>query len=107
MLHQLQQIYILHSITIKKDTFFFVTTTEEIAQDIKQICCGTNVSIPDVDTTFNLCNMWLVDTCYHNKRIINPETRNNSIFLGPTLFHFSKDDKIFSRLALELLNNRS
>ena len=36
--------------------------------------------------------------------MINPETGNNPIFLGPTLFHFTMDDKTFSRLALELLD---
>ena len=46
--------------------------------------------------------MWVPDTCYHNKRVINPETVNNPIFLGPTLFHFTKNDKKFSRLAHEL-----
>ena len=35
ILHQLQEIDIVHSITIKKDPFFFITTTEEIAQYIK------------------------------------------------------------------------
>ena len=42
--------------------------------------------------------------CYHNKTIINPETGSNFIFLGPTLFHFTKDNKTFSGLALELLD---
>ena len=104
ILHQLREIDIVHSITIKKDPFFFITTTEEIAQYIKQFCCGTNASVLGVDTNFNLCNMWLTDTCYHNKRVTNPETGNYPIFLGPTLFHFTKDDKTFSRLALELLD---
>ena len=48
--------------------------------------------------------MWVTDTWYDNKRIINPETGNNPIFLGPTLFHFTKTDKTFSILALELLD---
>ena len=51
----------MHSITCKKDAFFFITTTEEIAQDIKQLCCGANASVLGVDTTFNLCNMWVTD----------------------------------------------
>ena len=33
MLHQLREIDIVHSVTIKKDAFFFITMTEEIAQD--------------------------------------------------------------------------
>ena len=51
MLHQLQEIDIVHSITIEKDAFFFIATTEEIAQDIKQFCCGTNSSVLGVDIT--------------------------------------------------------
>ena len=47
----------MHSITSKKDAFFFITTTE----DIKQLCCGANASVLGVDTTFNLCNMWVTD----------------------------------------------
>ena len=57
-----------------------------------------------MNTIFNLCNVWVTDTCYHNKRIVNLETGNNSILLGPTLFHFTKDDKTFLRLALERLD---
>ena len=106
MLHQLWEIDKVHSIIIKKE-FFFIITTEETAQDIKQFCCGTNAFVLGVDTTFNLCNMCLTDTCYHNRIIINLKTGNNPNFLGPTLFHFTKDDKTFSRLALELLDNES
>ena len=103
MLHQLWDIDIVHSITIKKDAFCFITTTEEIAQDIKQFCCGTNASVLGMDTTFNLYNMEVTVTFYHNKRIINLEKGNKLMFLGLTLSHFTKDDKTFSRLGLELL----
>ena len=78
----------MHSITSKKDAFFFITTTEEIAQDIKQLCCGANASVLGVDTTFNLCNMWVT-----RNRKYNPN------LLVHTLFYFTKDDKTFSRLG--------
>ena len=90
MLHQLREIDIVHSINVKKDPLSCITTTEEIAQDIKQFCCGTNVWL---DTTINLHNIWVTDTCYHDKRVINPETGHKPILLGPTLFHMTKDDK--------------
>ena len=44
--------------------------------------------------------MWVTDTCYHNKRNKKQKTGNNPLFLGPTLFYFTKDDKTFSRLGL-------
>ena len=59
MHHPFREIDIVHLITITKDAFFLKTTTGEIAQDIKQFCCGTNASVLGVDTTFNLCNMWI------------------------------------------------
>ena len=80
MLHQFRETNIVHSITIKKDAFFFVTTTEEIAQGIKQFCFGANASVLGVDATFNLHNMWVTNACYYNERISNPETGNNHIF---------------------------
>ena len=43
MLHQLREIDIVHSINVKKDPLSCITMTEEIAQDIKQFCCGANV----------------------------------------------------------------
>ena len=48
--------------------------------------------------------MWVTDTCYPSKRIIIPDTQNNPIFLGPTLFCFTKDVKIILILELELLD---
>ena len=57
MHHPFREIDIVHLISIKKDAFFLITTTGEIAQDIKQFCCGANASVLGVDTTFNLCNM--------------------------------------------------
>ena len=69
MLHQLREIEIAHSITIKNDEFFFIITTEEIAQDIKQFCCGANASDLGVDTTFNLCNMWVTNSVIITKEL--------------------------------------
>ena len=87
MLHHLREIDIVHPVTIKKDAFFFLTTT-----------------VFGVDTTFDLCNLWATDTCCHNKRMVNLETGNNLMFLGPNLFHFTMNDKTFSRIARELLD---
>ena len=75
-----------------------------MVNDIKQFCCGNNASVLGIDTTFNLCDMWVTDTCYRNQRLTNPENGQHPIFLGPTLFHFTKDEQTFSRLALEMVD---
>ena len=64
ILHQHREIDIVHSTTVKKDVFFFITTTEKVAQGIKQFFCGANASISGVDTSFNLCNMWVISYKY-------------------------------------------
>ena len=63
-----------------------------------------NASVLGIDTTFNLCDMWLTDTCYRNKRLINPRTNAHPVFLGPILIHFTKEEETFLRFALELLS---
>ena len=50
--------------------------------NIKQFCCGVNAFSFGVDMTFILCDKWLTDTCYRNKRVINSETRTHPIFPG-------------------------
>ena len=49
--------------------------------------------------------MWVTDSCYRNKRIIGNCSGQHPVFLGPVLFHFTKDDQSFTRLALELEAN--
>ena len=56
-----------------------------------------------IDTTFNLCDLWVTDTCYKNKCLVNNKTGNHPAFLGPLLFHFTKDDTTFTRFAMEII----
>ena len=44
-----------------------------------------------IDTTFNLCDLWLTDTSYKNKRILNEANGNNPVFFGPSMLHFTKE----------------
>ena len=46
--------------------------------------------------------MWVTDSSYRNKRIVGNVSRDYPVFLGPALFHFTKDEKTFTRFALEL-----
>ena len=72
--------------------------------DIKRFCCeGSNPSVLPIDTTFNLCDLWITGTSYQNKRLINRESGKNPIFVGPIMFNFTKDEGALSRFVLELL----
>ena len=104
LLQQLHEIDLVRTITVKRNSVLFILMTDEMVNDIKQFCCGNNASVLGIDTTFNLCDMWVTDTCYRNQRLTNPENGQHPIFLGPTLFHFTKDEQTFSRLALEMVD---
>ena len=49
--------------------------------------------------------MWITDTSYRNKRIISVRSRNHPVNIGPTMFHFSKDDETFRRFCAEILSS--
>ena len=54
------------------------------------------------DATYNLCDMWVTDSCYRNKRLISSTLGVHPIYLGPTLLHFTKDTQTFTQFALEI-----
>ena len=64
------------------------------------LCCSSK-GVLSVDTTFNLCDSWVTDTCYYNKWLVNSDG-HNPVFSGPTLIHFQKDSSIFGRFLLEM-----
>jgi len=69
--------------------------------DVSSFCCDRN-GVLSIDTTFNLCESWLTDTCYHNIRLETAEGKH-PIFLGPAIIHFQKDSFIFRRFASEMI----
>ena len=46
--------------------------------------------------------MWVTDSCYRNQRIVNNTTGKHPVYLGPSIFHFTKDVNIFKRFGLEI-----
>ena len=74
--------------------------------DIKDFCCqAVEPVVLAVDTTFNLCILWITDITYRNKRILNASNGNHPVHLGPIMLHFTKGDATFSGFALELLSS--
>ena len=51
--------------------------------------------------------MWITDTSYRNKRLLNSGRRKHPVFLGPMIIHFAKDENTFMRFALEILASNS
>ena len=94
----------IESIVIKEKIYYFFMCSPRQIEDIVQLCCReTESSVLGIDTTFNLCNLWVTDSCYKNDRIVHNVTGNHPAFLGPLLFHFTKDESTFTRFALEMI----
>lgn len=94
----------IQSIVVKENAYFFFMCTSRQIEDIVSFCCvDNNIEVLGIDTTFNLCDLWITDTCYKNKRLVNIRTGNNPVFLGPLIFHFTKDEDTFTRLAVEMI----
>ena len=51
--------------------------------------------------------MWITDTSYQNKRLLNLTTGKHPVFLDLVMLHFSKNEKIFGRIALELVSENT
>ena len=91
------------SVIIKKQCFFLYLFLERQVEDVAKCCCTCQkTSVLGTDTTNNLCNMWVTDSCYQNKRPIEDASGHHPDLLDPALFHFTKDDQTFTWLALKL-----
>ena len=86
-----------------KAYFFFMCSSNQI-QEITKFCCPeSDASVLGIDTTFNLCDLWVTDSCYRNTRIVNHATGNHLAFLGPLMLHFTEDKSTFSHFGLEMV----
>ena len=94
----------IRSIVIDENAYFFFMCTSRQIEDIVSFCCvDNNIEVLGIDTRFNLCDLWVTDICYKNKRLVNIRNGNNPIFLGPSIFHFTKDEKTSTRFAAEMI----
>ena len=71
----------LKTISASKPAYFAFLYQSRQINDITQFCCtDINATTLAVDTTFNLCDLWITDTTYRNKRLMNVETKISCIF---------------------------
>ena len=92
----------VRTVSAQDDNYIIFLATDKQIQDVKKFCCRGN-SVLSVDTTFNLCDLWLTDTSFKNERLIN-SSGNHPIFLGPCFLHFRKDEATFSRFFFEMIS---
>lgn len=60
--------------------------------DIEQFCCSCiDATTLGIDTAFNLCDIWISDSCYRNKQLIHQLSGGDPVFLGPATIEPSVD----------------
>ena len=91
----------VRSVSCVDDSYYIFLGDNVQLNDIVNFCCKDD-GVLCIDTTFNLCENWVTDCCYTNKRIERRDTEKNPIFLGPVIIHFSKDEFIFRRFLSEM-----
>ena len=67
-------------VLIFRDAYIAFIYTDKQIDDINKFCCNptdNNTCVLGIDTTFKLCNMWVTDTSYRNKRLLNIPTKKN------------------------------
>ena len=73
LLHlQRDQSSFVQTVTVTGEKYLAFAYTEKQTMDINNFCCqAVEPVVLAVDTTFNLCSLWITDTTYRNKRILN------------------------------------
>ena len=65
--------------------FVFLGTTVQL-NDAAKFCCDMH-EVLCIDTTFNLCELWLTDSCYDNLRL-EANDGKHPICAGPSMIRF-------------------
>ena len=104
LLLELQDEYdIVRQISITQTAYYAFLYFDRQLNDIEKFCCCNGISGPlAIDTAFNLCDLWLTDMSYRNRRSVADTTGKSPVLFGPCMFHFKKDEEAFRRFALEI-----
>ena len=96
---------LIRSVVVYGDSYLVFLYTDKQLEDIEQFCCSDNdVSVLGIDTTFKLCDTWVTDTSYRNKRVLSTRSKKHPVHLGPVMLHFTKNEETFRRFCAELLS---
>ena len=97
----------VRSVVVSGDLYIAFLYTGKQLKDIELFCCDPNDNnscVLDIDTTFKLCNMWITDISYRNKRLLSSRARKNPVHIGPVVMSFTKDEGTFRRFCVELIS---
>ncbi|XP_057299636.1 uncharacterized protein LOC130630239 [Hydractinia symbiolongicarpus] len=91
----------IRNVVFIPDEYIVTAFDDQQLNDIEKLCVDQNKLIV-MDTTFNVCDMWLTDVGYQNFRLVN-DKGSHPWFYGPVLLHMRKTPETFSRFATPIL----
>ena len=88
---QRDSVSFLKAVTVTDQSHIAFAYAEKQLSDIEKFCRkSTEAVVFAVDTTFNLCDLWITDTSYRNKRLVNTIDGGAPVHLGPIMLHFTR-----------------
>ena len=101
---QRDSVSFLKTVSVTDQSYIAFAYTDKQLSDVKKFCCkSTEAGVFPVDTTFNLCDLWITDISYRNKRLVNTIDGGAPVHLSPIMLHFTRDEQTFGRFGLEIL----
>ena len=95
----------IQNIVLTPDEYLVTAYSDVELNDIETFCVnGNNVLL--LYTTFDVCGIWLSDTAYQNRRLVNDKIEH-PWFFGPILFHMKKTPETFSRFCMDLVASKA
>ena len=102
---QRDSVFFLKTVIVTDQSYIVFAYTDKQLSDIEKFCYkSTEAGVFAVDTTFNLCDLWITDTSYRNKRLVNTIDGGVPVHIGPIMLLFTGDEKTFGRFGLEILS---
>ncbi|XP_065068994.1 uncharacterized protein LOC135694219 isoform X2 [Rhopilema esculentum] len=96
---------LIRNVILTPDEYCITAFDKQQLNHIVKFCVDAN-KILGMDTTFNICDMWVTDTVFQNLRLMN-DKGEHPWFYGPVLLHMKKSKDTFSRFAIDLVVGNS
>lgn len=96
---------LIRNIILTPEEYYVTVFEKQQLNNIVKFCVDAN-KILGMDTTFNICDMWVTDTVFQNLRLTN-DKGEHPWFYGPVLLHMKKSKETFSRFAIDLVVGNS
>ena len=93
----------IRNVTILPQYYVVFAFTDDCLEGVETRYVNSS-SVFRCDTTFEIIvKLWLTDTSYTNTALIKTQDTKHPEFPGPIMVHFTKDQRTYQRLAIEMV----